>query len=195
MSMLSPKRTKFRKMQKGRTRGTAKGGNEVSFGDFGLQVQSPGWLTARQIEAARVAISRSVKKFGKIYVRVFPDHPFTKKPAETRMGTGKGGVEGWVAVVKPGRVMFELSGVDEELAREAMRLAGHKLPIKTKFVMREGAGQQRRPPMCTIWTTRSWWSSSTGRARRSSTCASSTQPGSWRTPAASRTPRRIWRGR
>ena len=105
MSMLSPKRTKFRKMQKGRTRGTAKGGNEVSFGDFGLQVMSPGWITARQIEAARVAISRSVKKFGKIYVRVFPDHPFTKKPAETRMGTGKGGVEGYVAVgVRHGNV-------------------------------------------------------------------------------------------
>ena len=102
MSMLSPKRSKFRKMQKGHLRGKAKGGNKISFGDFGLQVLSPGWLTARQIEAARVAISRSVKKFGKIYVRVFPDHPFTKKPAETRMGTGKGGVEGWVAVVRPG---------------------------------------------------------------------------------------------
>jgi len=137
MSMLSPKRTKFRKMQKGHLRGYAKGGDKVSFGDFGLQVTSPGWLTARQIEAARVAISRSVKKLGKIYVRVFPDHPFTKKPAETRMGTGKGGVEGWVAVVKPGRVMFELSGVPEPTAREAMRLAQHKLPIKTRFVVRK----------------------------------------------------------
>ena len=137
MSMLSPKRTKFRKMQKGRTRGTAKGGNQVSFGDFGLQVLSPGWLTARQIEAARVAISRSVKKFGKIYVRVFPDHPFTKKPAETRMGTGKGGVEGWVAVVRPGRVIFELEGVPEDIARLAFQRAHHKLPIKTHMISRE----------------------------------------------------------
>ena len=137
MSMLSPKRTKFRKMQKGRTRGTAKGGNEVSFGDFGLQVLSPGWLTARQIEAARVAISRSVKKFGKIYVRVFPDHPFTKKPAETRMGTGKGGVEGWVAVVRPGRVIFEVEGVPYEVAKTAFDRAHHKLSIKTQLVSRE----------------------------------------------------------
>ena len=137
MSMLSPKRTKFRKMQKGRTRGTAKGGNEVSFGDFGLQVLSPGWITARQIEAARVAISRSVKKFGKIYVRVFPDHPFTKKPAETRMGTGKGGVEGWVAVVKPGRVIFEVEGVPLEVAKEAFERAHHKLTVKTHLISRE----------------------------------------------------------
>ena len=137
MSMLSPKRTKFRKMQKGRTRGFSKGANSVDFGDFGLQVMSPGWITARQIEAARVAISRSVKRLGKIYVRVFPDHPFTKKPAETRMGSGKGSPEGWVAVVKPGRVMFELSGVPEPLAREALRLAAQKLPVKTRFVKRE----------------------------------------------------------
>ena len=137
--MLQPARTKYRKMQKGRTRGTAKGGNEVSFGDFGLQVLSPGWITARQIEAARVAISRSVKKFGKIYVRVFPDHPFTKKPAETRMGTGKGGVEGWVAVVKPGRVIFEVEGCTEEIAKEAFHRAHHKLPIKTALVRRGGA--------------------------------------------------------
>ena len=137
MSMLSPKRTKFRKMQKGRTRGTAKGGNEVSFGDFGLQVLSPGWLTARQIEAARVAISRSVKKFGKIYVRVFPDHPFTKKPAETRMGTGKGGVEGWVAVVRPGRVIFEVEGVPLEIAQEAFHRAHHKLTVNTQLISRE----------------------------------------------------------
>ena len=138
MSMLSPKRTKFRKSHKGHLAGLAKGGNEVSFGDYGLQVLTPGWLTARQIEAARVAISRHVKKLGKIYVRVFPDHPFTKKPAETRMGTGKGGVEGWVAVVKPGRVMFELAGVNEALAREAMGRAQHKLPIRTKFITRVG---------------------------------------------------------
>ncbi len=139
MSMLSPKRTKFRKSQKGHLRGKAKGGNEVSFGDFGLQVMSPGWITARQIEAARVAISRSVKRLGKIYVRVFPDHPFTKKPAETRMGTGKGGVEGWVAVVRPGRVIFEVEGCGEEVAREAFHRAHHKLPIKTQLIKREKA--------------------------------------------------------
>src|SRR5215475_13995492 len=116
MSMLSPKRSKFRRSHKGNLKGRAKDGNEVSFGDFGLQVMSSGWITARQIEAARVAISRSVKKLGKVYVRVFPDHPFTKKPAETRMGTGKGGVEGWVAVVRPGRVIFEVEGCSREIA-------------------------------------------------------------------------------
>ena len=136
MSMLSPKRTKFRKMQKGRTRGFAKGANKVDFGDFGLQVLSPGWITARQIEAARVAISRSVKRLGKIYVRVFPDHPFTKKPAETRMGTGKGGVEGWVAVVKPGRVIFEVEGVSLEIAKEAFHRAHHKLTVGTQLIAR-----------------------------------------------------------
>ncbi|MFT3691575.1 MAG: 50S ribosomal protein L16 [Kofleriaceae bacterium] len=135
--MLSPKRTKFRKMQKGHMRGHAKGGDAVSFGDYGLQVTTPGWITARQIEAARVAISRSVKKFGKIYVRVFPDHPFTKKPAETRMGTGKGGVEGYVAVVRPGRVIFEVEGCTLEIAKEAFHRAHHKLPIGTKLVSRE----------------------------------------------------------
>src|SRR5436189_6332094 len=135
--MLSPKRQKFRKMQKGRMRGHAKAGNEVSFGDFGLQVLSPGWLTARQIEAARVAISRSMKRFGKIYVRVFPDHPFTKKPAETRMGTGKGGVEGWVAVVKPGRVIFEVEGVPHEIAKTAFDRANHKLTVKCHLISRE----------------------------------------------------------
>jgi large subunit ribosomal protein L16 len=137
MSMLSPKRTKFRKMQKGHLRGYAKGGDKVSFGDFGLQVTSPGWITARQIEAARVAISRSVKKAGKIYVRVFPDHPFTKKPAETRMGTGKGGVEGYVAVVRPGRVIFEVEGCTREQAAQAFARAHHKLPIDTQLVARE----------------------------------------------------------
>src|SRR5687767_13314402 len=137
MSMLSPKRTKFRKSHKGHTAGMAKGGNEVSFGDYGMQVTSPGWLTARQIEAARVAISRHVKKLGKIYVRVFPDHPFTKKPAETRMGTGKGGVEGWVAVVKPGRVIFEVEGVPYEIAKIAFERAHHKLTVKTQLVSRE----------------------------------------------------------
>jgi large subunit ribosomal protein L16 len=136
MSMLSPKRTKFRKAHKGRTKGMAKGGNEVSFGDFGMQVLEPGWITARQIEAARVAISRQVKKLGKIYVRVFPDHPFTKKPAETRMGTGKGGVEGYVAVVRPGRVIFEVEGCTEEVARTAFLRAHHKLPIRTQCISR-----------------------------------------------------------
>ena len=137
MSMLSPKRSKFRKSHKGNLKGRAKGGNQVSFGDYGLQVTSPGWLTARQIEAARVAISRSVKKLGKIYVRVFPDHPFTKKPAETRMGTGKGGVEGWIAVVRPGRVIFEVEGVGYDVAKEAFTRAHHKLPIRTHLISRE----------------------------------------------------------
>jgi large subunit ribosomal protein L16 len=135
--MLSPKRTKFRKSHKGHLAGNAKGGTRVSFGDFGMQVLEPGWVTARQIEAARVAISRHVKKLGKIYVRIFPDHPFTKKPAETRMGTGKGGVEGWVAVVRPGRVIFEVEGVSEEIARTAFTRAHHKLPIKTHMIARE----------------------------------------------------------
>jgi large subunit ribosomal protein L16 len=135
--MLSPKRTKFRKSHKGHLAGMSKGGNEVSFGDFGMQVLEPGWITARQIEAARVAISRQVKKLGKIYVRIFPDHPFTKKPAETRMGTGKGGVEGWVAVVRPGRVIFEVEGVTEDIARTAFTRAHHKLPIKTHMISRE----------------------------------------------------------
>jgi large subunit ribosomal protein L16 len=137
--MLSPKRTKFRKSHKGHLAGNAKGGTRVSFGDFGMQVLEPGWVTARQIEAARVAISRHVKKLGKIYVRIFPDHPFTKKPAETRMGTGKGGVEGWVAVVRPGRVIFEVEGVSEEIARTAFTRAHHKLPIKTQLISREPA--------------------------------------------------------
>jgi large subunit ribosomal protein L16 len=137
MSMLSPKRTKFRKFHKGHTAGLAKGGDQVSFGDYGMQVLEPGWLTARQIEAARVAISRSVKKNGKIYIRLFPDKPITKKPAETRMGTGKGAVEYWVARVKPGRVIFEIEGVDIATAREAFTRAHHKLPIRTQLVSRE----------------------------------------------------------
>jgi len=135
--MLSPKRSKFRKSHKGHMAGNAKGGTQVSFGDYGMQVLEPGWVTARQIEAARVAISRQVKKLGKIYVRIFPDHPFTKKPAETRMGTGKGGVEGWVAVVRPGRVIFEVEGVSEEIARTAFTRAHHKLPIKTHMIARK----------------------------------------------------------
>jgi large subunit ribosomal protein L16 len=137
MSMLSPKRSKFRKSHKGNLKGRAKGGNKVSFGDFGLQVTTPGWLTAREIEAARVAISRSVKRLGKIYVRVFPDHPVTKKPAETRMGTGKGAVEGWIAVVRPGRVIFEVEGVSIDIAKEAFHRAHHKLTVGTQLIARE----------------------------------------------------------
>jgi large subunit ribosomal protein L16 len=134
--MLTPKRTKFRKMHKGRMPGRAKGGNKVDFGDFGLQATEAGFLTARQIEAARIAISRHVKRGGKLYIRVFPDKPITKKPAETRMGKGKGGNEGWVAIVRPGRMLYELEGVDENLAREAFHLAHHKLPVHTKVIAR-----------------------------------------------------------
>lgn len=135
--MLMPKRTKYRKMHRGRRRGMAKGGTKVSFGEYGIKAMEEAWITARQIESARVAITRTVKRGGKVWITIFPDKPVTQKPAETRMGSGKGNPEFWVAVVKPGRVMFELSGVPEDMAREAMRRAGHKLPIKTKFVMRE----------------------------------------------------------
>ena len=137
--MLSPKRVKFRKMFKGRTTGTAYRGSEVSFGHFGLQALEPGWVTNRQIEACRVAISRSIKRGGKIWIRIFPDKPITKKPAETRMGKGKGSPEQWVAVVKPGRMMFELEGVPRDVAETAMALASAKLGVKTKFVVREEA--------------------------------------------------------
>ena len=136
--MLSPKRTKFRKQMKGRMRGMAKGGAELAFGEFGLQALECGWITSRQIEAARIAMTRHIKRGGKVYIRVFPDKPITKKPAETRMGKGKGGNEGWVCVVKPGRVMYEIEGVDEKLAREAFHLAHHKLPIPTRVVTRQG---------------------------------------------------------
>jgi large subunit ribosomal protein L16 len=135
--MLSPKRVKFRKVQKGRSNGQAHRGGDVSFGDYGLQALTPGWLTSRQIEAARIALSRHIKRGGKIWIRVFPDKPVTKKPAETRMGTGKGNPEFWVAVVKPGRVLYELEGVPEDVAREALRLAGHKLPVDTRVIKRE----------------------------------------------------------
>ena len=135
--MLMPKRTKYRKVQKGRMKGSTKGGSTVSFGEFGLQAQERGWLTARQIEAARIAMTRSVKRDGKVWINVFPDKPITEKPAETRMGSGKGNPEYGVAVIKPGRVMFEMAGISEERAREALRLAAHKLPMKTKFVKRE----------------------------------------------------------
>jgi len=136
--MLSPKRTKFRKAFKGRMRGQAKGGAEIAFGDFGLQALECGWLTSRQIEAARIAMTRHIKRGGKVYIRIFPDKPITKKPAETRMGKGKGGNEGWVCVVRPGRIMYELEGVDEKLAKEAFHLAHHKLPIPTRMVSRTG---------------------------------------------------------
>ncbi len=137
--MLSPKRTKFRKAQKGRMKGRTKGGSEIAFGDFGLQALECGWLTSRQIEAARIAMTRHIKRGGKVYIRIFPDKPITKKPAETRMGKGKGGNEGWVAVVRPGRIMYEIEGVDEKLAREAFHLAHHKLPIHTRVVSRAAA--------------------------------------------------------
>ena len=135
--MLAPKRVEHRKQMRGRMRGKAKGGTQVAFGDYGLQAVEPAWITNRQIEAARVAMTRHIKRGGKVWVNIFPDKPFTKKPAETRMGSGKGNPEFWVAVVKPGRVMFEIAGVDETTARDALRLAAHKLPIKTRFVSRE----------------------------------------------------------
>jgi large subunit ribosomal protein L16 len=134
--MLSPSRTKYRKRQRGRRTGTASRGNEVNFGEFGLLALEAGWITNKQIEAARVAVTRQMKRGGKVWIRIFPDMPYTKKPAETRMGKGKGMPEYWVAVVKPGRVMFEVGGVKEDVAKEALRLASQKLPIRTKFVTR-----------------------------------------------------------
>ena len=135
--MLQPKRVKHRKMHRGHRHGMANSGNVVAFGDYGLQALQACWMTARQIEAGRRAITRHVRRGGKLWIRVFPDKPVTKKPAETRMGSGKGNVEFWVAVVRPGRIIFEIAGVHEEVAREAMRLAAHKLPIQTRFVSRE----------------------------------------------------------
>ena len=135
--MLMPKRTKYRRVHRGRMTGTAKGGTRVTFGEYGLQSMDPGWITARQIEAARIAMTRKIKRGGKVWINVFPDKPVTEKPAETRMGSGKGSPEDWVAVVRPGMVMFELSGVDEELARDAIRLAAMKLPIQSRFITRE----------------------------------------------------------
>jgi len=137
--VLSPKRVKFRKRFKGRTKGLATRGNEVSFGQYGLKALEPGWVTNRQIEAARVALTRHIKRGGKVWIRIFPDKPITKKPAETRMGKGKGSPEGWVAVVKPGRVMFELEGVTPDIGRKAMALAAAKIGVKSKFVTREEA--------------------------------------------------------
>jgi large subunit ribosomal protein L16 len=138
--MLMPRKFKHRKVQRGRLKGRSKGGTKVHFGDFGLQALEPSWVTARQIEAARVAITRHVKRSGKVWINIFPDKPVTKKPAETRMGSGKGNPDQWVAVVKPGRVMFELSGVPEQVAVEAMRLAAHKMPMKCRFVKRDAMG-------------------------------------------------------
>jgi large subunit ribosomal protein L16 len=135
--MLSPKRVKYRRVMRGRLTGKAYRGNKVAYGDFGLQSTEPCWITANQIEAARIAMTRYIKRGGQVWIKIFPDKPITEKPAETRMGSGKGSPEYWVAVVKPGRVMFEVGGVSEEVAREALRLAAHKLPIKTKVVVRE----------------------------------------------------------
>ena len=135
--MLMPRRTKFRKMHRGRRRGYSKGQTTVQFGDYGLKALEAGWITNRQIEAARIAMTRKIKRGGKVWINVFPDKSFTKKPAETRMGSGKGSPEGWVAVIKPGRVMFELSGVSESLAKDALRLAAQKLAVKAKIVTRE----------------------------------------------------------
>jgi large subunit ribosomal protein L16 len=138
--MLMPKKVKYRKQQRGRMKGIATRGNQLSLGEFGLQAIEPGWVTSRQIEAARIAMTRYTKRGGNVWIRIFPDKPVTKKPAETRMGSGKGAPEYWVSVVKPGRVMFEIGGIPEDVAREALRLAGHKLPIKTKFISKEEAG-------------------------------------------------------
>lgn len=135
--MLSPRRTKFRKQQRGRLSGPATRGNEIDFGDFAMQALEPSWITSRQIEAARRAMNRYIKRGGKIWIRIFPDKPVTMRPAETRMGSGKGAPEFWVAVVKPGRIMFEVAGVTEEIAKEAVRLAAAKMPIKTRFIKRE----------------------------------------------------------
>ena len=138
--MLMPKRVKYRKQQRGRMKGKAQRGNSVDFGEFGMKALEPGWITSRQIESARVAINRKLSRGGKVWIRIFPDKPVTKKPAETRMGKGKAAPEYWVAVVKPGRIMFEIEGVPQDLAKEAIRLASHKLPIKTKFVLRQEIG-------------------------------------------------------
>ncbi|MFN8016126.1 MAG: 50S ribosomal protein L16 [Acidimicrobiia bacterium] len=135
--MLMPRKTKYRKQMRGRMRGMSKGGTQLSFGDYGIQALAPAYVTNRQIEAARIAMTRYIKRGGKVWINVFPDKPVTHKPAEVRMGKGKGNVEGWVAVVKPGRVLFELSGVSEEVAREAMRLAINKLPMRSRFIVRE----------------------------------------------------------
>jgi large subunit ribosomal protein L16 len=139
--MLMPRKVRHRKQQRGRMQGLSKGGTRLAFGDYGIQALEPGWITNRQIEAARIAMTRHIKRGGKVWINVFPDKPVTQKPAETRMGSGKGNPEKWVAVIKPGRVLFELSGVPEGVAREAMRLAIHKLPIKARVIMRDEGGE------------------------------------------------------
>ena len=141
--MLMPKRVKYRRVQRGRMTGKALRGNKVTYGEFGLQALEPAWITSNQIEAARIAMTRYTKRGGKVWIKIFPDKPITEKPAETRMGSGKGSPEYWVAVVKPGRVMFEIAGVSEEIAREALRLAQHKLPIKTKIITRAKNGEDK----------------------------------------------------
>ena len=141
--MLLPKRVKYRRVQRGRLKGVAHRGNTVNYGDFGLQALEPAWITSNQIEAARIAMTRYIKRGGKVWIKIFPDKPITEKPAETRMGSGKGSPEYWVAVVKPGRVMFEIAGVAEDVAREAMRLAANKLPIKCKFVTKQEMGGEQ----------------------------------------------------
>lgn len=141
--MLLPKRVKYRRVHRGRMKGVATRGNKVSNGEFGLQTLEPAWITSNQIEAARIAMTRYIKRGGQVWIKIFPDKPITKKPAETRMGSGKGNPEEWVAVVKPGRVMFEIAGVSEEIAREALRLAQHKLPIKTKIITRAKNGEDK----------------------------------------------------
>ncbi|WP_373894603.1 50S ribosomal protein L16 [Virgibacillus natechei] len=138
--MLMPKRVKYRKQHRGKMKGRAKGGTAVSFGEYGLQATEASWISSRQIEAARIAMTRYMKRGGKVWIKVFPDKPYTAKPLEVRMGSGKGAPEGWVAVVKPGKILFEIAGVEEDVAREALRLAAHKLPIKTKFVSRAEIG-------------------------------------------------------
>ncbi|MFJ6414839.1 MULTISPECIES: 50S ribosomal protein L16 [Terribacillus] len=138
--MLMPKRVKYRRQHRGKLNGRAKGGTEVAFGEWGLQAVDPAWITSRQIESARIAMTRYMKRGGKVWIKIFPDKPYTKKPLEVRMGSGKGSPEGWVAVTKPGKIMFEIAGVSEEVAREALRLASHKLPIRTKIVKREEIG-------------------------------------------------------
>ena len=140
--MLMPKRVKYRRVHRGRMKGQATRGNTLTYGDFGLVATEPAWITSNQIEAARIAMTRYIRRGGKVWIKIFPDKPVTEKPAETRMGSGKGSPEYWVAVVKPGRVMFEIGGVSEELAREAFRLASHKLPIKTKFVVKEKEAEE-----------------------------------------------------
>ena len=140
--MLMPKRTKYRRVHRGRLKGKAMRGNTLAYGDYGLVALEPAWITSNQIEAARIAMTRYIRRGGKVWIKIFPDKPITEKPAETRMGSGKGSVDHWVAVVKPGRVLFEMNGVSEEIAREAMRLAMHKLPIKCKFIMKEKVAEE-----------------------------------------------------